>query len=356
MRQAMWHIEEYNGQLEALAKMAFDFYGDIDIARADFLEWEYFRNPAGQTVIALACSDADNELAGQNIFCPIAFSAFGRKAMGSHSVNTLTASSFRGQGISSKLVAHCLAEGKKRKYAFTYGSPNHNSYALFVKKMNFADLGMVPLLIMPMKIRQLVKKRIHPLLAAMTPPLKLYETGRKLLPGYQLYEITKDELHHFDDLSARLCERIPVMCVRDATFMRWRYFDVPFREYKIWGVQKEESILGYIVLRIAEVEGVRNGMIMDFAMAVPDMDAARILISNSLAYFERNDVELAGALMLGHTFEYAALKAARFFKCPQAVQPQPFPWLYYSYGDEFAEAKYKDLSNWFVTMGDYDML
>jgi hypothetical protein len=97
-------------------------------------------------------------------------------------------------------------------------------------------------------------------------------------------------------------------------------------------------------------------MIVDFIMAEDDKDGAGLLIAQALSYFADNKVELAGALMLNHTFEYAALRKARFIKCPSFLQPQPFPIIFRPYADKFQASKYKNLKNWFFTMGDYDVV
>ena len=359
-----WGLLDYSEQyLADIILLTKDNYGEIEIANKDYLLWQYVCNPHGQAVISLAKSSLDDKVVGQYIVIPMSVIANGQEVLGSVSLNTLTHSDFRGQGIFTVLAKDAYKKCAERGIDFTYGFPNQNSYPGFVKKLGFEDIGHVPLLIKPLKIKELVKKKIRNTItknimiglgACLSPLFKIKQSN------FNDIEVVK--IHRFDNSYSQFWSEVKgkynVMVDRSTKFMNWRYFDIPLRKYQVFVAKNKGNVMGYIITRIQEVEGINNGMIVDFLVADNDIGkrSGLSLISYALKEMNNLDIEMMGCLMLPHTHEFNLLRKSGFLICPKFLEPQPFPVIFKEHISIASKFKLDDLSKWFYTMGDYDAI
>jgi len=356
----MWETVRYTPEdLSEMIEMTRSYYGDIEIANRNYLKWQYEDNPAGQALIMLAKDPDQNILAGQYIVIPAQIQHGEHLVQGTLSLNTLTKTAYQGQGIFTGLAAAankaCAAEG----FAFTYGFPNPNSYPGFIKKLGFSDLGNVPLLLRPLDIKGLIQKKVSPLLAPFSLPLKpFFRVSSVPYPDLEVFEVTENHLAALGVFWETVKNKYPIMGVRSASYLRWRYMTIPQREYKLYGVKPlhSDELLGYIVGRCAEVSSISSGMIVDFLVLPQHTQAADALIQTLLQFFVQNGMELAGSLMMNHAEEYRYLLSNGFFKCPKSLEPQPFPLIYRAHPGFVEDHTFQNFNNWFITMGDYDAI
>ncbi|MHB1651888.1 MAG: GNAT family N-acetyltransferase [Desulfitobacteriaceae bacterium] len=301
------------------------------------------------------------------------FKAYDKTVNGILSLNTLTRQIYTGQGIFTGLAKAVYQDCAEQGSDFCYGFPNPNSYPGFTNKLGFTDIGSVPLLLRPLNTKALVKQRFGSLLASFALPFHLfYKVKDRSEDRYEVYPLTTFNLSEVDAFWTKVQDKYPIMGISDADYLRWRYFDIPLRDYQAFGVRQKNSseLLGYIVGRCTEVEAMSTGMIVDF-LVDPSLPAAgKYLVNRLLRFFVANNMDLAGSLMLPHTEESRILKANGFFTCPKALEPQPFPVIYRRLRppleEEAAKAKVKEeedyddsflqLNRWFLTMGDYDVI
>jgi len=355
----MWKVVKYLPEnLAETTDMTREFYGDSWISDPEFLQWQYVDNPGGPAVIQLARDVTTDQLAGQYVVIPMRFKVNEETVLGSLSLNTLTRAIYSGQGIFTGLAKAVYRDSSEQGSKFCYGFPNPNSYPGFTKKLGFTDLGNVPLLLRPLNTKALVQKKFGSLLAAFALPFTLYyQVKERSDERYEVYSLTDSNISEMDAFWTKICAKYPIMGVRDAAYLRWRYFDIPLRDYQVYGVRQKDSstLLGYIVGRCTEVNGMSSGMIVDFLVDPRHPAAGNKLVRRLLRFFVANNMDLAGSLMLSHTEESRILKAEGFFTCPKALEPQPFPVVYRSFSPPL-EDPYLDLKRWFLTMGDYDVI
>jgi hypothetical protein len=144
--------------------------------------------------------------------------------------------------------------------------------------------------------------------------------------------------------------------VRDKEYLNWRYCDVPDVDYTIYLAEKNKEICGYIVLRsvkVPEVRGLLLGCIFDI-LALPDQDdVIHCLISRAIEYFEKEKVDAIGCKMIvnkrfqkvfrKHGFIYSSfIKYGHF--------------CVYSTHQKISETYLKDMSSWFIQLGDSDFI
>ncbi len=359
----MWQPCEYQpSDLTSMLELARDFYGNDRLANEEFIRWQYFANPAGKALIKLAKDPKSGHLVGQYIIIPTLFQSGEQLVTATLSLNTLTKAAYQGQGIFTGLAKSVYQECVDKGVSFTYGFPNPNSYPGFIKKLNFKDLGQVPLMLRPLNLKSLVKTKMGTLMATLVSPLNPFFRVKTLNlkdkpSGIHLYELTKDNLLELEPFWVKIKHKYPHMGVRSAAYMKWRYLDIPLREYKLFGAKdlQSDELLGYVVGRCTDVEGISSGMIVDFLVDRAHPQAGHALLSQILAVFQDQNMQLAGTLMLEHCQEYKLLKQHGFFKCPKTFEPQPFPVIYRSHNTD-STTEFPQLNNWFLTMGDYDVI
>lgn len=371
----MWKTVQYLPEnLAETIELTKEYYGDSWISDLNFLRWQYESNPAGPAVMRLARDAETNQLAGQYVVIPMRFKANQATIHGTLSLNTLTRQTYTGQGIFTGLAKAVFQDCTNQKMDFCYGFPNPNSYPGFMRKLGFTDLGSVPLLLRPLNLCALVKEKFSPLLAPLALPFQpFYKVkNRTADKAYEVYPLTLSELPELDVFWTKIQTKYPIMGIRDAAYIRWRYFDIPLRDYQVYGIRarqaKHSELLGYIIGRCTEVAEINSGMVVDFLVDPKHPDAGGCLIRSLLRHFIQQGMNLAGSLMLPHTEESDLLKSEGFFTCPKALEPQPFPVVYRSFkpSDKFTqEASQKgekdsdpllQLNRWFLTMGDYDVI
>ena len=358
----MWKAIKYQPEnLSETIEMTYEYYGKSWISDIGYLKWQYEANPAGPAIIQLARDLETDHLAGQYVVIPMRFKAFNQTVNGILSLNTLTRQIYTGQGIFTELAKTVYQDCAEQGSDFCYGFPNPNSYPGFMKKLGFTDLGSVPLLLRPLNIKALVKQRFGSLLGSLALPFQpFYKVRDRSEDDYEVYSLTPFNLSEVNAFWARTQDKYPIMGIRDADFIRWRYFENPYRDYQLYAIRKKNGceLNGYIVGRCTEVEGISSGMIVDFLVDPNVPHAGNFLINRLLRFFVDNNMDLAGSLMMPHTEESRLLKAKGFFTCPKAFEPQPFPVIYRRLNPQ-GEGKldpFLQLNHWFLTMGDYDAI
>jgi hypothetical protein len=365
----MWKVVQYLPEnLPETIEMTREYYGDSWISDAGYLKWQYEANPAGPAKIQLARDVETDQLAGQYAVIPIRFEAFDKTVNGILSLNTFTRQIYSGQGIFTGLARAVYQDCAEQGSVFCYGFPNPNSYPGFTKKLGFTDLGCVPLLLRPLNTKALVTRKFGSLLGSLSFPLEIfYKVKGRSDDRYEVYPLTALNLSNIDAFWAKVKNKYPIMGIRNADYIRWRYFENPYRDYQLYGIHKKNSseLIGYIVGRCTEVDGMSTGMIVDFLVDPSVPGTGNFLINRLLRYFVDNNMVLAGSLMLPHTEESHILKANGFFTCPKALEPQPFPVIYRKlrpqevgegYPGEGTSDPFLQLNHWFLTMGDYDAI
>ncbi|WP_054692132.1 GNAT family N-acetyltransferase [Syntrophomonas palmitatica] len=351
----MWKSKKYSSEfIYKLLMLIRSNYGDIEISNERYIKWQYEYNPIGQALVRIA-EDSNNDFVGQYAVIPIRLKIGKNHITGSLSINTITHTNYRNMGIFVSLANDVFLDCEGLGIDFTIGFPNQNSYWGFVNRLNFKDLGCIPLLIKPINIRTLIKKATGFPLDFLLKPFDYFNKTKIFTSQkYAIIELDETNIDAINEFWDKICMKYEIMQVRNAVYMKWRYLDIPLREYKIFGISDCNGLCSVLVARCVEINQYKCGMIVDF-ICDSDKKAAGYLIRHTLKYFHESKMDLCGALMLEHTEEYELLKHNGFITCPKFLEPQPFVVIYRSHKDN-AESKLSELSNWFLTMGDYDVI
>ena len=239
------------------------YYGESEVSRRSFFEWQHEKSSAGKAIIRLAKTKAGRVVGFYEVL-PQDFLIDNKVVKGSVSVNTLVDEEYRGLGIFTKLAEDCYSDCVKRGIAFTIGFPNPNSYPGFMGKLGFTDLLEMPLLLKPLNWRKLLEKKLGKKFDTLSGWMPDYI--RKAKEAVAVYE-EKKVGGAFDDLFKRTSRRFDNVTIRDKKFLGWR-LGLPDREYKIFSYRKRKEVSGYLVLRVKEVDGIKNSFMVDFLALV----------------------------------------------------------------------------------------
>ncbi|WP_125116835.1 GNAT family N-acetyltransferase [Agathobaculum sp. Marseille-P7918] len=355
----MWKAITYSSDhFNEMVWMAQEQYGiENDIANAEFLQHQYFKNPAGEALIDLAWDEENNALAGQYIVWPQKFFCKGKNIPCVNSLNTLTKREYRGQGIFTGLANKTYSRAASAGDKFCYGVPNPNSYPGFIKKLHFKKVCDLPLLLRPLCLSRMTAEYFNrPVLKNILKPVNCLFGISGKETKYQFCEIKSENLQLVDEFWKTVCGKYSIMNVRDSAHVRFRYLEMPRRQYYPYVAMYQAKPVCFAVGRIMEVAGMQCAMLADFLFQDGFEDAAKSLIRHMLVQLKKQGASLAGCLMLEHTQEYKVLKKLGFIRCPKKLEPQPFPLLVRRFDESIAESELVNSQNWFFTMGDYDVI
>lgn len=352
----MWKIIDYlTKYFDEMLNMTIEYYGsDNDISNKEFIKHEYFENPFGDAFVKIAYDFENDKMAGQYIVLPRDYLINGHTYKSVLSLNTLTSEAYRGQKVFTKLADAVYDECTERGVTFCYGMPNQNSFPGFIKKLAFKKLGDVPLFL---KIRNPFYVLLDKLKISYSYSNSIKSEGCKK-ENMELIEINKDNISYFDNFWNEIQSKYSVIGCRNSNYIKWRYLEMPCRDYTIYMVKKDGKVSGFVVGRITEVAGMRCGMIVDFLFKKNENDVGQLLLDRITKYFKEAKIGLLGCLMGKQTEEGKLLKKNGYFVCPERLLPQPFPIIFRQFNtlQDNDEEFIIDFSNWFFAMGDYDVI
>lgn len=338
--------------IDIMINMTKEFYGDIEISNRDFIKWQYFNNPNGQAFIRIAYSK--DEPAGQYIIIPMKTKVNDEIVDCTLSLNTLTREKFRGKNVFTLLANQVYDDCKKIGVEFTYGFPNQNSYNGFIKNLNFVDIGSVPLLIKPLDFKIILQKKMKNKFFSYCGSILNIFTKVNSSENRKVIEINNLNYMLFDEFWVDIQSEYKILGVRDSSYMKWRYLDIPLRRYKIIGIKKDERLVSYMVLRNTNIEDFNCGMIVDFLFISGFEQEAEILLKHAITLFKRDNMDMVGCLIKFNSKEYRVLRNSKFYKVPKMLEPQPFPVIIKNHID--CKKNNISIEDWFLTMGDYDVI
>jgi GNAT superfamily N-acetyltransferase len=360
-----WRLSLYNDQdLGGLVALSHLQPGKAANVTADYVRWMHNGNPAGKPIIALAKENGTNKVIGQVWLMPLRIQVGDEVQLGSLSFYGLVDPVYQRQGIFTKLVPYCSTISSEMGIRFAYGFPNHRSFPVFIKRLNWTHLGTAREFIRPVQNARLISRRIklrggRKFLGVIANLAGNFLFRPKPLPAksveYKLVEVCTTS-SMLDEFWHRVKNKYPVIIVRDGPFTDWRYTRIPDRHYRIWGIRKGQTLSAYIVLRRVNLEGIDCGMIVDF-LVEPSEDgelAGEVLLSRAYKHFQAKDIDLAGCMMIPGAQEIGLLTKQGFIQCPPFLQSQPHPVILQVNPGSPNGVLLSGVHNWFLTLGDFD--
>ena len=329
-----------------------------------YVYWLRNANPAGLGQVGVAKEKSTGKILGVKWFVPVRMQVGDEEVLGAHSLYVLVHPDYRGKGIFTGLVPFCSEETHQRGVEFSYGLPNTLSFPRFVHRLGWSHIGDAHLYIRPMKMERLIVRRFgqgifqQSIAAASHIGWRVFLRSRPPAPEADGITITEIDTQHeaLDDFWGRVRGKYPIMVCRDSRFLHWRYTQIPDREYLILAGWYRGLVVATIILRNVSVEGILNGMIVDFLVEPSPAGnlAGDALLRRAIQYFEHSDVDQAGCLTLPVAKERKLLVRQGFVRCPVKLLPRPLPVILQVNGNKPSRRGLHHFDSWFLTLGDFD--
>ena len=338
--------------LDELIELTKTYYSDCDVVNKSYLSWQYFNNPAGKPLLITSREKISNELAGQYLVIPIKYNIKGECILGSLSLNTLTSPKYQRNGLFIKMANATYQTCVKENIYFTTGFPNPNSYPGFVRKLKFNHLGDVPLLIKPLKILSIINTYFK-------------RDQKKHGNTIQLKAINDTSIKEFDfsctDLESKyslfwnkIKNQYHLSSEKDYAFLKWRYFNIPTREYKTYYFEENNIIKGIVVIKAGEVMGFNAAILMDIMFFDDDSSIGDQMIKYVSKVSKNANLDFIATLH-SKSYEYKSLKKNGFYKLPDKILPQKIHFIVRQNIPFNNSKQLIEESNWKLSFGDYDV-
>jgi hypothetical protein len=358
--KADFYLESHDSSnLEELLELIKTNYTAGDIVNKKYLNWQYHANPFGRPVMQVARHAVSKDLVGQYLVIPLEYVNNGEKVRGSLSLNTLTREDFRGRGLFTKLAFATYKACLQENISFTIGFPNPNSYPGFVNKLEFKNPGELTFLVKPTNYLGIVSDKIRNRKAERHGndiPMGSFPPAL-LKNGFTVEEFSfSDDRERYVRFWECVCQHYSFTTNRSFEYIKWRYSDLPTRTYKIFKIQKNESIHGLFVIRCKETYGINTGVVVDFFCS-REKDFQKYYqeaLKQIMKYFRKKSIHLFLACVNPELYESEVLKSSGFFAPPKKLLPQQFPFIVRNHASVNSEVF--EFSKAHLMFGDYDVI
>jgi hypothetical protein len=339
-------------------------YGPTDIlATLEDFDWRYAQNPAGQAIISVVRDCDSGSVVGFIWIVPLRIGVFGEDWLGATGTNLLIHPDYRSTSAYVKLLRRFWQAFIDHNILLHYSFISEDTYSRLRPDDPHVAFE-VPLLVRPLDMMKLARthfnNRWQRLIAGIGGQLTTSLLFRVRQFNLNKHSFTLHALNgfddRFDDFWARVKDKYPIMVIRDRRYLAWRFAQISGRQHRILVVQVGDEVIGYAVLRCANIREIPTGLIMDLLVeAGPRGEAAGdYLMAEALRYFRSEDVWLAGGLMLPQTAEYQIMRRAGYLPCPKRFAPRLFWFAFRLHGKKAAITTGLPLEHWFVTIADYE--
>ena len=353
-----WHIRPYrDADEEQILELRHHVFGDLDPVRMkpSTWQWQFRRNPAGEAFCALA--EDHGRIVGQYAVIPTRFSVQGTQTRFALSCDTMIHPDYRRQGLFTALAREVYQRiESEARITTVWGFPNKASLPGFTRHLNWRLLTVFPLRLAPLRPLAMLRARLGLKKGAGKMPAGRKEASPAAvfadIPGIEVKPITR-----FDEESDALwnrCQNLaPVVQVRDAAYLNWRYKGVPEFGYRPFVVRSDRRLLGYLVIRTLTLMGHFFGVLTDlFPFPIRDTFTTQRLVRFARNYCRTEGAEFMTCLL--SRADKAFFKAAGLKTVPAFLNPRP--WLF---GARYAPQETALLGapkNWHLTYGDTDIV
>jgi len=320
-----------------------------------FWEWKYWQNPSGKPIYGVAVQG--DEIFGQ-FGGGISKLKVGANILPVWTMQDIFILEEKRKGTPFfRLEKIARQESFRRKIYLHYGFSIKKTYKISTKILKFRNIGCIkeptailnlePLL--ALKIKSLPLRRFLSFFIQALINIVFFFSQTKIPAGYFLQEV-----NHFDSRFDVFWEKVKddyeIIVVRDSKYLNWRYLKIPHLNYKIFVLEKQKEIKGFIVIRISA--SGRKGIVEDILIPADKEGrrSAKVLLSYALKYFKKKGVGGVVAWMFKNNPLFGIFRRRGFF-----LRPTPHNLLIRSYSEKFPISYLLNSSKWYVMMGDVDI-
>jgi hypothetical protein len=318
---------------------------DVIATRADFA-WRCDENPAGRAVIPVI-RDAQGEVSGFIWLIPLRVRVKGHDYRAATGANLLIEPASRGTFGLVKLLRGFDRALKDGHVPLHFSFVAEDTYQR-LRAEDASRAYTVPLLVKPLEIAPPLKLFV---------PLVFFRTPfRRPTADIRVERVDRFD-ERFDEFWRQVRDRYRAAVVRDRAFLSWRFAPIGGRRYDVLVAWSKERMLGYVVIRCANVRGKDTGLILDMLL-LDDGDgqeAGRCLVEHAELLFRQRRMWSMVSLVAPHSVEYKALVRSGCRNLTR-VSPRPFRFAFFVHHTDEEQLASLATGDWFVTFADFESL
>ncbi len=343
----------------------------------EYWAWKYKQNPHGFPLIWVA--EDKRKIVGCYILNPVKIRLGRFSVLGAQSVDAAVDTAYRGAGIFKKLARNTITQASKDGIVITFAFPTEIAYKGQVR-IGYRPMFILPKMYKILNVSRLLEEQHNRIsLRKASNILRLYEkVSRHRVPVVSNERLTIKRIDYFDSrfevFWERICEEnTNILIERDLAYLNWRYFKNPEKSYIVYVCEDNGEVIGYSLLSVEKSMSTQRdktaklsvGNIIDL-LTLPKMNHASLhLISRSLDYFEREDVDILRCWMFKKHPYHAILRKFGFSEYYElfrrAVSRPKYTEQFIMYVNSKAALRKALESNpahtqlhWFIMQGDAD--
>jgi hypothetical protein len=138
---------------------------------------------------------------------------------------------------------------------------------------------------------------------------------------------------------------------RSVQYLNWRYASAPDVSYLMYIAERKAEVAGYLVLRFMTMERARVAII--FEVLAESAQVAQCLIAQAVEQSRQRNVDLVYCASIAGKLLAESLRRSGFMSLPFVKRLR---FCAYSTSPDISKESLRKPENWFVQMGDSDML
>jgi len=344
-------VENNSPPIKEMVELAKSYYDSGEIISEEYLTWQYNKNPSGYPIYSIA--RCDNKLIGQYLVIPFNYLYKNEQIKGTLSLNTLIHPDFQGKGLFTKLAGSTYLKCTDLNIGFTNGFPNPMSYGGFIKKLNFKEVGKCQLMLRPIRPFNFLFDFLKNNKVKHGGDLP-FEMTHFENQGTEFSKLTKNDSDLYNIFWSSIThDKITIN--KNFDFIKWRYMDLPGRNYHLFKSVRNKKVTSIIVLRIERVLNTNSAIIMDRYWLNDGQSDNKYLLKQVTRNLKKQKINIIVALDSNIKDRTKSLLKARFLKVPNKLLPQLIPFIYRSHHIEHDDKNLDNLKSWSFSFGDYDI-
>ena len=318
--------------------------------------WMYKENPAGASWMSLA--DHEGRIVGQQAAVPVVMKIGTEVATCFQSIDAMSHPAYRGQGTYQAVNRALFNRTAEDSVPIGYSFANEVAHPIAVTKLPYFDVTQMPYILKPLNWGNALKIKISNrfllkfLAVAGNVVGKVFYRAKRapVVEGLTISQVSSfdERINEFWD---RVSSQYPIMVVRNKDYLNWRYVAIPDINYTIYIAEKDGEIDGYLVLRCLEMEQKKEGVIFD--ILAQSEEIAQCLISRAVEHCKQEAVDFIHGRMLANKTLLKAFRKNGFISIPFI---KSLWFVAYTNSPDISKEFLMDAKNWFVQVGDSDIL
>jgi hypothetical protein len=325
----------------------------------DWWVWQFKKKPAGYASIVVAEDKKSHKIIGHMCNLPLRMKVNDDVCRAVTSVDTMVHPNYRGLRIYGWLRENLDKVNQQKQFGYSW--TGRNMFRINKRRGIKPVFKRIPFWIKPIKPDNIVTryfKRDNILtglaLSVGKSIIKMTDRSRNYEIRTQVREVREID-ERFDTLWQQASSHHKIMMVRDRAYLDWRYIKKPDADYTIYVSEDGDRLLGYIVLRIIQNNGLTVGWIVDILTNSKDSPAGMDLIGKAIQYYRMVDTDIIWCVMPPKAYfapvlrKFGFLMISKLRRGKERINCRTFTT---KYPDSFLH----NPDNWYVTRGDSDLI